>query len=317
MHIDVKVDLNIIAENIKSYGGKGVLLMVKSDGYGHGITAVAKHVESLVYGFGVATVEEGALLRKVGVKAPIMVCQWLPHEIGRAKLCKLVLSVGTFDGLEIAKASGIPVALKINTGMNRFGFDTEDLPLLKEKIGGVNVKWVYSHIYSTDSATEQYYLFERCKKALSVDCDNHILASSTARLFDGDIVRVGIGAYKGAMTVESVVVAVKRLGVGDNVGYGKTMAESGYIAWVFGGYNDGIDRENPQPILIDGKPRQVIAVCMDCIAVFTDDHKATVGEKAIFIGKDLTTDMVAQMTETIPYTILTRWKGRIKRTYIK
>ena len=317
MHIDVRVDLNIIAENIKSYGGKGVLLMVKSDGYGHGITAVAKGVESLVYGFGVATVEEGALLRKEGIKAPILVCQWLPHEIGRARLCKLVLSIGTFDGLEIAKGSGIPVALKINTGMNRFGFDPEDLPLLKERIRGVNVKWVYSHIYSTDSATEQYSLFERCKNSLSIDCDNHILASSTARLFDDDIVRVGIDAYRGAMTVESKVVAVKKLSVGDNVGYGKTMTESGYIAWVFGGYNDGIERENPQPILIGGKLRQVIAVCMDCIAVFTDDYKATVGEKVEFISKDLTPDLVAQMTNTIPYTLLTRWKGRIKRTYIK
>ena len=317
MLIDVKVNLNIIAENVKSYNKKRVLLMVKSDGYGHGITAVAKHVESLVYGFGVATVEEGALLRKDGVKAPILVCQWLPQEICRAKRCNLTLSVGTPNGLELAKRRDMPVALKLNTGMNRFGFDAKDLPFLKEKLQDVNVKWLYSHIYSTDSAVEQFALFERAKETLLLDCDSHISASSTARQFDCDVVRLGIDAYKDAMTVESKVVAVRNLHQGDNVGYGKNMPHNGYVAWVFGGYGDGIDRENPQPVLIGGRLRKVIAVCMDCIAVFTDDYKATVGESVEFISKDMSPELVAQITKTIPYTVLTRWKGRIKRTYIK
>ena len=62
MKIDVKINLKQIAQNIKAYKGR-VIFMVKGDAYGHGLVEVSKYAEPLVYGFGVATVDEGITLR--------------------------------------------------------------------------------------------------------------------------------------------------------------------------------------------------------------------------------------------------------------
>jgi alanine racemase len=58
-----------------------VLPMVKADAYGLGVDRVVAHLERLnPWGYGVATVEEGRVVRGLGVKRPIVVCS--PTPIG-------------------------------------------------------------------------------------------------------------------------------------------------------------------------------------------------------------------------------------------
>ena len=71
MKLSVTVDLNVIRNNlyrIRESTGREILLMVKADGYGHGMTEVAEATSDIVAMFGVATVEEGAELRAAGIE---------------------------------------------------------------------------------------------------------------------------------------------------------------------------------------------------------------------------------------------------------
>ena len=58
---------------IRAVAGVKLLLMVKANAYGHGLTEVASATEDLVDGFGVATLEEGIELRRIGITKPILV----------------------------------------------------------------------------------------------------------------------------------------------------------------------------------------------------------------------------------------------------
>lgn len=313
MKIDLFIDLKQIADNISRFKSK-VILMVKGDGYGHGMVEVSKYVEPIVYGFGVATIEEGVLLREGGITKDILVCQSLPHEMATARKYKLTATVGNQNALSCARMKGVDIAIKINSGMNRFGFDPDQTPHMKDSLGDVRVKGVYSHIYSPMSQIEQREVFRRCADLLDIDCDRHISASSTAS--DGDkIIRLGIDAYKGAMTAESSIVAVRWLGEGDVVGYGNHMTKAGYVAWIFGGYADGINREKPQPVIINGKICPIVAVCMDTMCAYTGEYEGFVGERVVLQNHILTPEYIAQTTDTIPYTVLTSRRGRINRIY--
>ena len=73
----VDVDLAALVTNarrVAAISGSRLLPMVKANGYGLGAIEVAKALEPLdPWGFGVATVEEGAWLRAAGISRPILV----------------------------------------------------------------------------------------------------------------------------------------------------------------------------------------------------------------------------------------------------
>lgn len=310
MEIDVTINLGKIRRNLTAYTGQ-IILMVKADAYGHGLQQVARAVDDLVCGYGVATVEEGMLLRECTDK-DVLVCQWSVDETEVAEHNNLTLSVTDFDSLDYVKGKAVKSILKANTGMNRFGFDREAVALLKSKLKGVAPLGVYSHVYSPTALQPQRQLFNEFCELLCLD--GHLLSSHYNHV-PHQIIRVGIGAYEGAMTVTSRVVAVRKLKKGDNVGYGNVLERDGHVAWVFGGYADGICRERPQPMMIGGQEVESVAVCMDSTAVFTGEYRPKVGDEVVLVGQNLTINKIAQSTLTTPYTVMTCWRGRVKRTY--
>jgi alanine racemase len=313
MKIAVTINLGVIRQNISRYQGR-VILMVKADAYGHGLTEVAKAVDDLVYGYGVATIEEGVALRGHTSKE-IFVFQWTDDEVDISVQNNLTLSVANFESLDYVKGKAVKSLLKVNTGMNRFGFDGKDMTALKTSLTGLDVAGVCSHVYLRSSLPTQQSLFDKCCTQLGVDKDNHLLSSCYNHL-PHDLIRVGIGAYAHAMTVTSRVVAVRRLSKGDNVGYGNTLSKDGNVAWIFGGYADGINRERPQPVLIGGKLCNTVAVCMDSTAVFTGDYTPRINDEVVLLGQGLTASQVAKATCTVPYVVMTSWRGRAQRIYL-
>ena len=51
------------------------MAVIKADGYGHGAVEIAETIEKLdyLYGYAVATVEEGLILRNHGIQKPILI----------------------------------------------------------------------------------------------------------------------------------------------------------------------------------------------------------------------------------------------------
>lgn len=304
--------------------------MVKADAYGMGAVQVAKATESVVSAFGVVTLDEVRRLKKAGIRKDILLCACACEELRSALETGAIVAIHNLEQvqtlLDLAKsgateANRARIHIKVDSGMHRLGFDCDGAKnaVRMLKTSGFNVEGVYSHL--RDGTTAQLDKFNRCVKPIKDAYPNvithlastHSLANEKLRF---DAVRVGIGAYKGAMSVFSQVLESRRLKKGECVSYGNfVLQKDTNTAVVFGGYADGVDRENPSDVYIDAKPCKVIGdVCMDMFVVDTGESLAQVGQSVVMLDKNCV-DSVAKQRKTIEYCVYTAWKGRVKRCY--
>jgi len=205
-----------------------ILAVVKANGYGHGADIVAPVIERYVWGFGVATVEEGIALRKVITKKPVLVLGALwPFEknFEAALENRLIPTVSSFMGLEALEKTARRIYgkmpretdffLKIDTGMGRIGlkWDSPEVPRifehLKKDAGKIlRCEGVYTHFSSADFdaayTREQYKRFSALLRYVVGNVPSHrrpfFSASNSAGIFfhpgfNMDIVRPGISIY--------------------------------------------------------------------------------------------------------------------------
>ena len=140
-----EIDLEKIRENVRrvrSLCGVRVLVMVKADAYGHGMTEVARalHGEADIFGvatlhgeadiFGVATLEEGIELRRRGVREPVLVAVCRGADLPVCAAYGLTAAIA--DGEALKALASLPCGMrpsfhvKFDTGMHRLGFPWED-----------------------------------------------------------------------------------------------------------------------------------------------------------------------------------------------
>src|SRR5579859_1531803 len=127
-----EVDLGAIRENVAELlrrlpAGTRMLAVVKADGYGHGALPVAQAaLEGGAWGLAVATLDEAVEVRELCPPERILVMGGLlPPQAPAA--AALGCAVGC-SGIELAQAleaaggrRRLPVHLKVDTGMGRFG----------------------------------------------------------------------------------------------------------------------------------------------------------------------------------------------------
>lgn len=330
MELQITVDMSAIRRNVaavRESTGREVLLMVKADGYGHGMERVALALEDDVAAFGVATVEEGVRLRQAGVNKCVLVCICAADEVLYAAENGLTVAVAdenTLEEVERLCRFGIQpdFHVKIDTGMHRLGFPSESAGELAERMAksGLRPAGVYSHLRSPNG--EQVKAFSQAAekfKAVFPDVVLHLASSSSLEMQDAlfDMVRIGHAAYKDAMRVTSRVVAVRQVRRGDCVGYGEMrVSKDCNLAVVFGGYFDGVRRENPSCVVIRGRKCPCVgSVCMDMFAVDTGDFVAECGETVVLVGEELSAEEVAHNRNTVDYTVMTGWHGRKQRIF--
>lgn len=139
--IAVSVDLNALRHNYQAIRlqllpNTRILAIVKADAYGHGAIPIAQTLQGLgVFGFGVASVQEGAAIREGGIQSPILVMGALqPAHIKSLVHYRLtpVISHRTILSELIAvlpqqQAEPYPIHLKVDTGLHRLGLDPEQI----------------------------------------------------------------------------------------------------------------------------------------------------------------------------------------------
>ena len=162
----VEVDPSAIARNVQVLQRRlpescGVLMVVKSDGYGHGLELVAHAAEKAgVWGFAVATLQEAARLRAAGIEHPV-VCAMplLPVQAAHAIELSIIPAITSFDQAEAfdaaARAMGrrIDVHADVDTGLGRTGaWDREAMDLITRlvKLPGLRVAGIFTHFASAD-----------------------------------------------------------------------------------------------------------------------------------------------------------------------
>lgn len=344
----LEVNLSDIEENIKriinSYNQyKYYFGVVKANCYG--INNERNDVVKTIIDAGcnylaVATLEEGIEIRKDIKDIPILVLGHItPHFIGEAIKNNITITLHSLEYLEEILSYDIKdlkMHIKINTGMNRLGIDSENeiqevIKLCKEN--NLNVEGIYTHIYNANN--EEDYLkqienFEKITKNINLDEIPIIHISASDALVNYkkpeyvNGCRLGIIMYgfndrlglRCPIKLCSEIVQIHKVKKGDTVGYNGAFKadEDTSIAVIPIGYADGIIRKNTgREVYINNRKYKIVGnICMDMLFIQVDDN-VKVGDKVYLLKDKEHIEYVAKYLDTIPYEVLTQIGNRIKR----
>jgi len=139
---------------------RSIVLIVKSDAYGHGADTVASHAFELgVRYFGVANLAEGVALRQAGIGGEIILLHPpMEFEIDQALEAELSPTISCFETAQMVSAhathNGVGVHVEVNTGINRLGLDPETAAETIARIAAlpkIKINGVFTHFRATDS----------------------------------------------------------------------------------------------------------------------------------------------------------------------
>ncbi len=350
--------------HLRSVAGAGTALcaVVKANGYGHGAVPVAR--AALAGGaewLAVAAAGEAAELRVAGIEVPVLVmgalsADELPVAL-EAGADVVAWRAGFVEALRAAaRSSGrrVRVHVKLDVGMGRLGIrEADELLTLAaevhaapelELVGGMtHLPCADGDIARTRAEVERFRAFGEQLRAVRSDVVLHAansaaaLALPEARL---DMVRCGVAVYgldpfgvdpveqglEPAMELRSYVGALKRLVVGESVGYGATFVarQPTWIATLPIGYGDGWRRafSDNAEVVIGGRRRPLVGrVSMDNVTVDVGPDPAGIaeGDQAVLLGREgeerITAEELARRIDTINYEITTALTGRPTRVY--
>lgn len=350
------VDLGALVDNWRACaalaGPAETAGVVKADAYGCGADRVGPALAAAgCRTFFVAVPAEGIALRRVLPEAAIYVLGGFSDGAGAAYVAHRLRPVlGATEEVEAWLAEtgddGGPVALHVDTGMNRLGLSpaeaaaiATDTALLRR----LSPALLMSHLAAADDprhplTARQIDTF-RAVRALYPTVPAS-LANSASLLSRPetrhDLVRPGIAVYGGrsvadraplrsVVTVEGHVVQVRPVAPEDTVGYGAAFVarRPGRIALVSLGYADGYPRrafEAGAEVAIEGRRAPLAGrISMDLLAVDVTDLPAGVARRGALVelyGPTIPVDEVANRCGTIGYELLTVTGRRLERRYV-
>ena len=355
----LEVDLDAMVHNLnhfRSLTDAHIAVMVKAFSYGSGSREIASllqyhRVDYLM----VAFADEGIELRAAGITIPIAVMNPEREAFDNMIMFNLEPEIYALDILEdfnrALNKHGIkrfPVHIKLNTGMNRSGFDEQDLPRLLEFFKterSVYIRSMFSHLAGSDETVHdeftlgQIHLFERMTERIQAQFNykiwRHILNSAGIERFPQyhfDMVRLGIGLHGISAThanlqpvssFKTYISSIREVPEGQSIGYGRKSytTRPSRIAVIPVGYADGLNRHLSNRVgnvFVKGKRVPIIGnICMDTCMIDVTDTNATVGDEVEIFGKHILVTELSEQLGTIPYEILTGISHRVKRVYYK
>ena len=347
---------NAAVAHKRSGADVGLLAVIKANGYGHGLAAVAKALEQEAQLFGVANVDEAIETRRAVPHPVIILGPALPSEraeiVERGFIASVSSSEEAREFSDLARDTPAAVACVIDTGMGRMGLTESAAVSEVQKIAalpGVTIHSVSSHLPSADDdaeyTSEQLARFSQLVAQIRTAVPGsylvHALPSagvlgSNASGFD--IARVGLMLYGisplsafqplliPAMTLKTRVALVRELPAGSSVSYGRTFVTQRptRVATISAGYADGVPRalSNRGHVLIRGGRCRIIGrVTMDLIMVdVTEISSVAVGDEVVLIGRQneeqILAREVAERASTIAWEIFTGIGSRVARVYV-
>lgn len=286
------IDLNALAFNLKRYSSKMICAMVKANAYGLGAEIICPYLNDKVDFFGVSSLNEAMEIKQF-VKKPILIASPV-DDLQKCKQFSFHFIVENFDALTQAEKLGILdlVHIKIDTGMNRFGFDCEDkkqIKKLKLFLKNKKIAGICTHFYDLNDkkvTRKQYLSFKKIKSFLGIDCLIHFGGSSVIDYnFEYDMIRVGLGLYLNDRQVLRVVSQIKKIKevMDGTVGYkgGFVVSKPTKIGVIPVGYADGLSRSfSGCRVVINGKEAKIVGqICMDCFFVDVSKISCSVGDE--------------------------------------
>jgi alanine racemase len=308
-------NLNTIRERARR---ARVMAVVKANAYGHGLVPTALSLAE-ADAFAVARLEEGLALRAAGITQPIVLLEGVFSAEQLLEAARHGFDLLVHDALqvelleEMSGAHRFVLWIKIDTGMNRLGFPPHEFHGALERVrrlrhAPLEIR-LLTHLACADERDgrmtgEQLARFREATRALY----------GASPFADSTAAELGLTPV---MSLESSVLAVRRVSAGETVGYGAAWKapRDSRIAIIAAGYGDGLPRNLPggTPVLVAGERAPLVGrVSMDMIAAdVTALAEVHVGTPAVLWGAGLPVEEIARHAGTIPYELLCSVSQRV------
>lgn len=338
-----------------------IIPVLKADAYGHGLVEIAHILDQYeaIKTLAVAQPIEALKLKKANISKDVMLlCGITSDQIAEMVDNQIQLLVHNLDSLKtittILKEKGIenyPVNLKINTGLNRLGFNPEDLeetvPYLKDN-QHISIQSTYSHFIEgvkVDSpiSYEQKKRFDEAIQILNSHNVNpgikHMCDSGAYEWFENahyDAVRIGRALYmdnpykeeskrfKDVGSWHAKVISIRNINKGASIGYGQSHIANKdmTLAIINVGYGDGMMILNDdiiRNVLIQDQKAQIISVAMDQSYIDVTDLKVDINECVTIFGTDInnyiSSNDITKQFDDEGCTLTTLLSKRVERIY--
>ena len=325
-------------------GAAKVWAVIKANAYGHGLLRAAQALEA-AEGYAVLDFFEALKLRNAGVAKPVLMLEgfFKPEDVPLLARHQLTPVIHNLEQVEILKKTAlegeIDAYLKVNSGMNRLGFNVDNMRIawnaLKEhpQVRSVTLMTHFADADGASGVAGQLAWFNQMTQPFEAP---RSLANSAALLrfpdTRADWVRPGIMLYgcspfadqsaealglKPAMTLTSEIIGVQNLQPGERLGYGFAYEASAEttIGVIACGYADGYPRHATAgtPVLVAGQRVKTVGrVSMDLLCVdISDIAEAYVGTPVTLWGDGLSADEVAASAGTLSYQLLAGLTTRV------
>ena len=367
-----KENLRKNLEKIRSIN-KNIICVIKDNAYGLGIENILPILlENNCNYFAVAYIDEAVKIREIlknfekekklrfleNRKIKIMALNYIkPQKLEYAIENDIELTVFNFSQLsdylkildKFFENTVLKIHIKVNSGMNRLGFNGSEILELIEKIkkyeinsknNKLEIISIFSHISDAENQIETEKQAEKYENILKIFDDNNIkyqykhlqaspLLFKYGEKYNYDFARVGMALYGmeplsydvglfDVITVKSQIINIRRVKKNDKISYGSKgiVNRNSKIGIVSIGYAHGLQKqiENSQEayVLVNGKKAKIVGeICMDMIFVdLTEINDAEINDEVVIVGSQKNVEN--GVNERITLRQVARWAGTIQ-----
>ena len=371
MLVNLEINKSNLEKNLKIVRSinKNLICVIKDNAYGLGIENILPILlENKCDYFAVAYIEEAVKIQKLlenlklknqNGKIKVMALNYVkPENVGDAIRNNIELTVFNFSQLldylkildEFFENMTLKIHIKVNSGMNRLGFDENEILELVEIIKKYNLNnksknrleiiSIFSHISDAENQDETEKQVEKYEKILKIFSQNnvrykysHLQASPLlfkyGKKYNYDFARIGMALYGmeplstdvgllDVITVKSKIINIRNVKKNDKVSYGSKgiVKHDSKIGIVAIGYAHGLQKQiensNKAYILVNGQKAKIIGeICMDMIFVdLTNIENVKMNDEVVIIGSQENAEN--GIVEKITLRQVARWAGTIQ-----
>lgn len=371
MLVNLEINKSNLEKNLKIVRSinKNLICVIKDNAYGLGIENILPILlENKCDYFAVAYIEEAVKIQKLlenlklenqNGKIKVMSLNYVkPENVGDAIRNNIELTVFNFSQLidylkildDFFENMTLKIHIKVNSGMNRLGFDENEILELVEIIKKYNLNnksknrleiiSIFSHISDAENQDETEKQVEKYEKILKIFSQNnvryrysHLQASSLlfkyGKKYNYDFARIGMALYGmeplstdvgllDVITVKSKIINIRNVKKNDKVSYGSKgiVKHDSKIGIVAIGYAHGLQKQIENSgeayILVNGQKAKIIGeICMDMIFVdLTNIENVKMNDEVVIIGSQENAEN--GIVEKITLRQVARWAGTIQ-----
>ena len=371
MLVNLEINKSNLEKNLKIVRSinKNLICVIKDNAYGLGIENILPILlENKCDYFAVAYIEEAVKIQKLlenlklenqNDKIKVMSLNYVkPENVGDAIRNNIELTVFNFSQLldylkildDFFENMTLKIHIKVNSGMNRLGFDKNEILELVKILKKYNLNnksknrleiiSIFSHISDAENQDETEKQVEKYEKILKIFSQNnvrykysHLQASPLlfkyGKKYNYDFARIGMALYGmeplstdvgllDVITVKSKIINIRNVKKNDKVSYGSKgiVKHDSKIGIVAIGYAHGLQKQIENSgeayILVNGQKAKIIGeICMDMIFVdLTNIENVKMNDEVVIIGSQENAEN--GIVEKITLRQVARWAGTIQ-----